>query len=1190
MRLISFFMLVLCLQVAAKTEGQTVSLSAKNSKIIEVLKAIQTQTGYSIIAGQKELDKVGQVSISVKDMPLADALKLALKGSGIDFIIQGRTITLVESKTPLPGNAAEPEVVVMQITGKVITSAGVPLSNVSVINLTTKKGTVTTADGSYKIEALQGEILLFTYVGYKQQQVKVGRSATVNVEMEMVGTAMEEYVVTGYQTVNKRDMVGSSATVKAKDIFNPASTTIDEMLQGQIAGVMVTNSGSRAGNTPTVEIRGTSTFLGNKSPLWVVDGIIQPDPLKLEGNASLMSELRNIIGNQVSWLNPLDIESITVLKDASATAIYGSKASNGVIVITTRKIARDRTSVNYNGYVSMTDRPDYSRFNVMNSQERILTSEEALNWGTPYTFVPLKQMNTFEGIHRMYLEGNISLETYLAQRKKLESANTDWLDILTRNAVSQTHNVSVSGGTFKNSYRFSLGYNNEQGQETGNDNKRYTANLVINSRLSDKITLNTYLNGTMTQTNSFAPSVNPMTYALSTSRAIPAYEDDGSLLFYNTRASYFLNTNREAYGFNLLNERNNSGTSAKNTQINAAIDFQWKLTPWLTYQLRGGVSVSNLTGESYLGARTNYIAKTYRGYDYNEFGPGTPEFKSAILPYGGQLYTNNAKQTTSNITNLLQFTKEFNRDHRINAMAGQEIRSNEETTIANTVWGYMPENGNLLAKPTPIKNLVPITGSYSSDWGVFDALYSDLNPSWSKNRNLTNFASYFATFAYSFKNRYVLNANIRNDMSNRFGQDVTKRFDPNYSFGLSWDVSREPWIENKLPFVDMMRIRGSYGIRGNALTNRSNELILRLGSLDNTYYDFLNRIYQLPNFNLSWEKTTDWNIGFDMGLFKGVNVVFDYYSKKSDVILPQDLPYEYGLGLNTMDINGGLINNRGAEISIEFMPINKKDLYLMVRVNSSKNFNKVGKAVTTATMYELLQGSSSKILREGYPVSGFWSFSYAGLSGVDGRPLFNNIDVPADQKSTFVDPLSFLVYSGESVPNFTGGLNINFRYKNLLFTSQFAALFGAKKRLSSPYSSFSGDGRMPAPEANLDRELLGRWKNPGDEAFTNIPAMIRGTDYRYELPNLIRYSWLDMWARSDMRVIDASFLRCRQLTLAWEFDEKFCKRIGATKLNVNASVANPFVIASSRLNGFDPELPGNQVMPRTYTLGLNVNF
>ncbi len=516
-------------------------------------------------------------------MPLADALKLALKGSGIDFIIQGRTITLIESKTPLPppGNAAEPETAVMLITGKVITSAGVPLSIVSVVNLTTKKGTVTSADGTYRIEAVQGEILLFSYVGYKKHQVKVGKATIINVEMEIVGSSIEEYVVTGYQTMNKRDMVGSSATVKAKDIFNPASTTIDEMLQGQMAGVMVTNSGSRAGNTPAVEIRGTSTFLGNKSPLWVVDGIIQPDPLKLEGNASLMSELRNIIGNQVSWLNPLDIESITVLKDASATAIYGSKASNGVIVITTKKIARDRTSINYNGYVSMTGRPGYNRFNMMNSQERILTSEEALNWGTPYTFLPLKQMNTFEGIHRMYLEGNISLETYLAQRGKLESSNTDWLDILARNAVSQTHNVSVSGGTFRNSYRFSLGYNNVQGQETGNDNKRYTANLVINSRLTDKITLNTYLNGTMTQTNSFAPLVNPLNYALTTSRAIPAYEDDGSLLFYNTRASYALNTNREAYGFNLVNERNNSGTSAKNTQINAAIDFQWKLTPGL---------------------------------------------------------------------------------------------------------------------------------------------------------------------------------------------------------------------------------------------------------------------------------------------------------------------------------------------------------------------------------------------------------------------------------------------------------------------------------------------------------------------------------------------------------------------------------------------------------------------------------
>lgn len=232
----------------------------------------------------------------------------------------------------------------------------------------------------------------------------------------------------------------------------------------------------------------------------------------------------------------------------------------------------------------------------------------------------------------------------------------------------------------------------------------------------------------------------------------------------------------------------------------------------------------------------------------------------------------------------------------------------------------------------------------------------------------------------------------------------------------------------------------------------------------------------------------------DLGLFRSLNLILEYYSKESIAIVTRDIPYLYGLP--TMDVNGGIIKNRGVEATLEFFPINKKELWLMVRLNASRNFNKAGDPVTVPTLYDYLYGSSNRILKAGYPVSGFWSFAYAGLSHEDGRPTFNLIDKETDLS---IDPTEFLVYSGQSTPNFTGGLQLDFRYKSFLFSSNFSLLLGAKKRLPSPYDRFSDQGQMPYPEVNLSRDLLNRWQKPGDEAHTDIPGFITGTDYQLSL-------------------------------------------------------------------------------------------
>lgn len=281
-------------------------------------------------------------------------------------------------------------------------------------------------DGRYSllIPDKKGIILTFSFIGMEPQEVAYNGNKEINVTLKTSANSMEEVVVTGYQNIKRKDLVGSYTTLKADDIIMPAYSSIDQMLQGRVAGMVVTNTSTRVGTAPKIQIRGTSTLMGNQDPLWVVDGIIQEDPIELEATSLMTDDLKNIIGNQISWLNPQDIETITVLKDASATAIYGSKASNGVIEITTKKGKMDKLTINYTANFSVTNRPHYDDLNYMNSQERIQFSEDAFNWGTAYSSVPIKQPYTYEGLMRMYLENDISQQEFL--RPKGCSRNTKY--------------------------------------------------------------------------------------------------------------------------------------------------------------------------------------------------------------------------------------------------------------------------------------------------------------------------------------------------------------------------------------------------------------------------------------------------------------------------------------------------------------------------------------------------------------------------------------------------------------------------------------------------------------------------------------------------------------------------------------------------------------------------------------------
>lgn len=1151
-------------------ENKKISIDLKGESLETVLWNLQQETKFVFMYATEDIANINDITIKAKDKTVLEILDECLDGSNLQYEVSGNAIVIKKR-----------EVQNVTISGWIHDSGGQSLPGASVSARGMQYGTVAGLDGNYsfKIPAYEGLILTFSFMGMETKTVRYTGKNTINVTLYNAIKEIDEVVVTGYQNIQRRDLVGSLTTIKADDIMMPSYTTIDQMLQGRVAGMLVTNTSSRAGYAPQIKIRGTNTLLGNQDPLWVVDGIIQEDFDVDLGNSTLMTQdLKDIIGNQISWLNPADIENITVLKDASATAIYGSKASNGVIEITTKKNTTDRMSINYSANFNIGQRPNYGMFNMMNSQERLRFSQEAFESGAIYYEVPYKEPYTYEGLLRMYQEHDISETEYRSAYRDMETRNTDWLKLLTRRSFSHNHNLSLSGGTNKVNYTASIGYTNSEGQEIGNDNERMTGRLSVTIRPSEKLTINAILNGAVATTDGFA-GTNPLQYATQTSRAI----DPNA--FYQQKSSYSYNTNIRSLGYNFINERNNSGSKSRASRLGGSLDLKWRILDWMTYQFTGGYTDNNTTNESWYTERTFYIANAYRGYDYNTVSPTSPDFRAAQLPFGGELFTNNTNQYSYNIQNKLQFSKEFDENNRLNALVGMELRSTTGKGINNTVWGYVPDRGERIVSPTLPENFQPIGGSAATGFGILDNMY---NGRWKKTNTTNNFFSVFATVAYSFKNRYVINTNVRNDASNRFGQDANNRFDPTYSVGFSWRATEEDFMKKHVDWITMLNFRGTYGIQGNALTRLSPELILIQSDVESNYNRYESTISNIPNPYLSWERTKSWNFGMDLELFNMFFMNLEYYTRRSNAVISVRLPYEYGI--DVMQRNGGVIYNKGVEYTLSFTPIQKRDYTLNVTLNASKNWNKGGQSNYDKEYEDYLTGKSDQILKEGYPISGFWSYSFAGLDE-NGKATFNNINVPEDQRNPNIDPTTFLVYSGQTEPTFTGGIALGFRYKSLTLNTNFALLLGHKRRLPSPYEQFLGDRtHMPGPIANLNSDLLNRWKQPGDEAYTNIPGLPTGLEQLPTLPNnVLGRTSIQMWEQSDALVVNASFLRCRNIGLSWQMDKKWCEKIHAKNMALNFSVDNVFVVANKRFNGFDPELD-NSIMPRTFSFGINIGF
>lgn len=1076
----------------------------------------------------------------------------------------------------------------IRVSGKVCDKDGYPLPGVVVQELKAipQNASVTDLDGVYSIDvASESSRLFFSCVGLKDYQVPVGQRNRIDVEMEDDAIAFDALVVTGYQTVNKRELASAVSIVKADDIKLAGVTSIDQMLQGQVAGMHVVQTSGSPGSSPKIRVRGTSSIIGNRSPLWVLDGVILDEPVEVDHTDLTGDDAEYMVGNAISGVNPNDIESITVLKDASATAIYGVQAANGVIVVTTKKGKSGKPRVSYSANISIKEAESYRRFNLMDAYQRINLSREIMEQDLHYARSQASLNIGYESLLNRFNSKELNRDELKSELTKLADMNTDWFNILYRNAVTQTHSLSISGGTDRTTYYTSLGYDRDLGTARKETADRYTVLTKINSWIvPEKIYLGVQLNASLKKNVGYHTSVNPLSYARSTSRCLPCYNEDGSLYSYEPVAS--MGAGRDALLFNILDEMEHSGIETGVGAINAKMNFQWNFLHGFKYELQASYNYTQTQKSTYTDEFSFYVSKM-RGYSSNYYVDINSDiWNESVIPQGGVLNISDSNVSTWNIRNQLSYSRDFS-GHTVNMMGVNELRSSATTGLSNLYYGYMPERGKTVSPAYTEEYTKKVTS------GAFAPSITD---------NVRNVVSFRGVASYSFMDRYVFNASVSMDGSNQFGSNPKYRFLPIWSVSGKWSIDKERWMAGQ-SFFTYLALRASYGIQGNVDSATSPDLVLKIGSVDPETGMKQSTVSYWPNADLRWEKTTSYNGGLDFAVLNNrVNGTLDVYHKRGeDMIMNKTISFVNGIG--TYKINSGNMNNSGVEAVIGGYPIQTGDWSMNLQLIYSYNRNVLVKAnseLGAITNSDLVNGSA---LIEGEAVGTLYSYRFSHLDHDTGLPVFydkngfNSIVVSGQEHPnyTLYDSDLGIVKSGSMNPWASGGLNMGLRYRNLHLNASFSYSLGAVNRLPSIYGgSYT---RVFDPEMNVTVDIIDRWRMPGDEAHTDIPVLY--DEYSYDKIYVLPVSdagtvkkGVELYDYSTARVCSTDNFRLRSLSLSYNFPSELLPRMKLKSLSLRLQANNLFIVADKRWHGFDPELgvSATSPIPRTYSFGLNVTF
>lgn len=677
MRLATVLTILFSVNVFAGVLSQTIDLKLENATLREAFKAVRQQTGVYFVFNEEEVDDGVRLNMEVNDASLKDAMQKILYGLPYSFECLENMVVIK------PVVQEQKATKVKMVKGKVTAPNGEPLPGVSVVVEGATRGCATNVQGEYILVVgnTHGIKILYSFVGMHTETRVWNGQEKIDVKMYEVNQNIDEVVVTGYQVLNRRESASAVSVVKAEDIMIAGAPTIDQMLQGQIPGLMVMNTSGEPSATPKIRIRGNATINGNKAPVWVVDGVILEQAVPFTASDLNSEDAEYLIGNAISGLSPQDIESITVLKDASATAIYGVKAANGVIVITTKKGKTGAPRIQYNVDLVFNQRPSYRHFDRMNSAERMQLSKDIIEAGLDYPRVP--SGDSYEGLLENLYAKKITQKQFEEQVMVLQERNTDWFEELFRNTVTHTHNLSVSGGAEKARYYFSAGYNKNPGTAKGSSSERFTSTAKVDIQVNKVVDFSTKFTYNTTTNKGFYASVDPFNYAYQRSRTLPAYDEDGSYHLYDKGRGIY---------YNILKELDNTGQEGKVSDFTGLLALNLKLFGGLSYSGTFSYQNSSSTQRNW-ATEESYEISVLRGYEYHQYDETTEQYKKSALPYGGMLAQSYTNRTNYTVRNTLNYIKVLSDVHDINFMAGLEIRGNKYTGVRTTGYGWNPDFG-----------------------------------------------------------------------------------------------------------------------------------------------------------------------------------------------------------------------------------------------------------------------------------------------------------------------------------------------------------------------------------------------------------------------------------------------------------------------------------------------------------------
>lgn len=1079
------------------------------------------------------------------------------------------------------------------IKGKVVDETGEPLIGAAIKVSGTGTGAVTDINGAFTLKVPAGKSdLEISYQGYVTQKVKAKNGLSIKLLPDT--KQLNEVVVTGMVAQDKRLFSGAADRLKADKVKMDGMPDVSRGLEGRSAGVSVQNVSGTFGTAPKIRVRGATSILGSSKPLWVVDGVIQEDIVQVGADELSSGDATTLISSAIAGLNADDIESFQILKDGSATSIYGAKAMAGVIVITTKKGRQGTSSFNYTGEFTTRLIPNYNEFNIMNSQDQMDIYKELRRKGW-LNFSNIYRAGSSGVYGKMYhlthyynpTTGTYGLEnTEEARAKYLEAAelrNTDWFNELFSGSIMQNHSISMSTGTDKSQSYISLSMLQDPGWMKASEVARYTLNVNNTFNFSPKLSLTSIggaayrrqtAPGTLGQSVDAATGqvsrafdINPYSYAINTSRTLDPQE------------SY----QRNYAPFNIHRELDNNRIDLNIIDLKFQSELKWRPLRGMTLAALGSVKYS-VTNQKHKITENSNLSQAYRAMDdattisNNSWlykNPDNPNsLPTTVLPKGGFYDSKMYQMLGYDFRGSITYNTEFKGGHILNTYGGIEFNSQDRTQDWFDGWGMQYESGE-----TPFW-----------DYLAFKQLKEKNNTYYNLYNTFSRTHAIFATATYSYKARYTLTGTWRYEGSNRLGRSLKARWLPTWNISGAWNVHEEDFYRKHLAkALSHLTLKASYSLTadaGPAWVNNSAVIIRSYSPWrpSATVSEPGNLIDGFENSDLTYEKKHELNLGADLGFLRNrISLGVDWYTRNNF-----DLIGVVNTIGGTRYGNVAAMKSHGFELSLSTKNIDTKKFSWTTDFIFGYNKNQVTELKDKRHLFSFIYGAGFG--REGYPVRALFSIPFEGLDN-EGFPIFKIQDKTVNRNNYGAinfqerDNIEFLKYEGPTDPTFNGSLGNIFRYGNLRLNVFITYSGGNKIRLEPGYRSGYND--LTA----TPREFKDRWAVRGDEKKTNIPVIAAVTDAR-QYGNLgLAYN---AYNYSTARVADGTFVRLKEISLSYDLPKSWLHKI-IKSASVKVQATNLMLLyADSNLRGQDPEFfragGVSAPVPKQFTATLRLGF